>query len=117
MIAIEQYRRPAFGRAIVISILCLAVAPTLPLVVASLGQESSEPLWTDSFAKTVQTTFWLGLGVSLFSLLVGLPLGLLASLYRFPARASLILFQAVPLLLPSFLFCIWWSKLGSARRF
>ena len=96
-------------------VLALAVAPALPLVVSTLGQESNQPVWTGAFAQSVQSTLWLGAGVSIFSLLVGWPLGLLTSLYRFPARRSLVLFQALPLLLPSFLLAIGWSNLAAVN--
>jgi len=58
----------------------------------------------------------LGVGVAAFSLLIGLPLGLLSALYRFPGRSPLVLAQALPLLLPSFLPCIGWSNLAAADR-
>ena len=96
-------------------VLCLALAPALPLVVSTLGQESTRPVWTEAFRKSVQSTLWLGAGVSVLSLLIGLPLGLLAALYRFPARWLLVLFQGLPLLLPSFLLCIGWSNLSAAK--
>lgn len=51
------------------------------------------------------------------SFFVGLPLGLLSALYDFPGRRSLILFLALPLLLPSFLPSIGWSNLGTSRWF
>ncbi|MFV1968407.1 MAG: hypothetical protein ACC628_23530, partial [Pirellulaceae bacterium] len=97
------------------AVLCAAAGPALPLVASTLGQESTRPVWTDAFRRSVQSTLWLGAGVSTVSLLIGLPLGLLASLYRFPARRSLVLFQALPLLLPSFLPCIGWSNLAAAK--
>ncbi len=52
----------------------------------------------------------------MLSLLIGLPLGLLAALYRFPASRSLVFFQALPLLLPSFLPCIGWSNLAAVQE-
>ncbi len=98
------------------AVLCLAVAPALPLIVSTLAQESTRPVWTDAFRRSVLSTLWLGAGVCVLSLVVGLPLGLLAALYRFPGRRPLLLFQALPLLLPSFLPCIGWSNLGAANR-
>ena len=76
-------------------VLCVAIGPTLPLVVSTLGQESTQPVWTDAFSKSVKSTLWLGAGVSFLSLLIGLPLGLLTALYRFPTRHSLVLFQLI----------------------
>ena len=95
-------------------VLCLAVAPTLPLIFSALAQRSTGPVWTDAFRKAALSTWWLGVGTSIQSLLIGLPLGLLAALYRFPARRPLVVVQALPLLLPSFLPCIGWSNLAMA---
>lgn len=107
--------KPILCWALVGIVLCIAIGPALPLVVSTLGEDSSRPVWTEAFSRSVQSTLWLGAGVSAFSLLIGLPLGLLASLYRFPGRPSLVLFQALPLLLPSFLPCIGWSNLAAAK--
>lgn len=96
-------------------VLCVAIGPVLPLVVSTLGQSSPRPVWTGPFNQSVQSSLLLGAGVTVFSLAIGLPLGLLATLYRFPARRSLVLFQALPLLLPSFLLCIGWSNLRAAK--
>ncbi|MBI3465824.1 MAG: ABC transporter permease subunit [Planctomycetes bacterium] len=96
-------------------ILCLAVTPALPLVFSTLGQEATRSVWTEAFADALWRTLFLGAGVSVISLLIGLPLGLLAALYRFPGRWPLVLFQAMPLLLPSFLPCIGWSNLGATQ--
>jgi iron(III) transport system permease protein len=98
-------------------VLCLAIVPTLPLVISTFGQESARPLWTKAFADSVVTTLLLGCGVSLLSLTIGFPLGLLAASYRFPGRSSLVLLLVLPLLLPSFLPCIGWSNLAAARWF
>jgi iron(III) transport system permease protein len=102
---------------LVVIVLCIAIGPALPLLVSTIGQESTRPLWTDAFSKSLQSTLWLGVGVSSLSLLIGLPLGLLASSYRFPGRSSLVLLQALPLLLPSFLPCIGWSNLAASSWF
>lgn len=107
--------KPILPWALVGAVLCVAVAPTLPLVVSTLGQESIRPVWTEAFRKSVTSTLWLGGGVSVVSLAIGLPLGLLAALYRFPGRGSLALFQALPLLAPSFLLSIGWSNLAAAK--
>ncbi len=96
-------------------VLCLAIAPVLPLLSVALVQESARPVWTAAFRGAMLSSSWLGVGVSSFALLIGLPLGLLAALYRFPGRRPLILFQALPLLLPSFLPCIGWSNLTTVR--
>ncbi len=99
----------------VCGVLCLALIPLLPLVFSVLAQESTEPVFSDAFRRAMLSSLRLGIGVSLMSLLIGLPTGLLAALYRFPARRPLLLFQAFPLLLPSFLPCIGWSNLAATK--
>ncbi len=99
---------------IVGTVLCVAVVPVLPLVASALNPESTRPLWTDAFRRSVQSTLWLSAAVSVLSLVAGLPLGLLAALYRFPARWPLVVCQSLPLLLPSFLPSIGWSNLAAA---
>ncbi|HJN66941.1 MAG: ABC transporter permease subunit [Gammaproteobacteria bacterium] len=107
--------KPMLRWVLLVIVLGIAASPALPLVVLTLGQEPTRSLWTDAFSKSTGSTLYLGAGVSVFSLVIGLPLGLLAALYRFPARRPLILFQALPLLLPSFLLCIGWSNLAAAK--
>lgn len=93
--------------------LCLAVAPALPLVISTWAAPTSGAVWTRAFADSLISSLLLGVGVAVLSLAIGLPLGVLAALYRFPGRATLTLFQALPLLLPSFLPCIGWSNLAA----
>ncbi len=93
----------------------MAIAPTLPLVWSTFAQASHGPVWTKAFGDVLLNSLLLSAGVSLISFLIGLPLGLLATLYRFPGRSSLVLFQAMPLLLPSFLPCIGWSNLSASH--
>jgi iron(III) transport system permease protein len=95
-------------------VLGLAVIPAVPLLVATLGHDVTRPLWTRAFARALRDTLILGAGVALLALAIGLPVGLLTAVYRFPGRATLLLFQALPLLLPSFLLCIGWSNLAAA---
>lgn len=99
---------------LVCCVLCLAVVPALPLVVTAMVQDSSQPLWTRPFVASMWQTLWLGAGVSVLALVVGLPAGLLAAIYRFPGRSWLVPLQALPLLLPSFLPSIGWSNLAAS---
>jgi len=106
--------RTALRWLLICAVLCLAIVPALPLVISTLGQEPGRAVWTKAFRQAMLSTLWLGVGASILSLLIGLPLGLLAALYRFPGRPPLVLFQALPLLLPSFLPAIGWSNLATA---
>ena len=103
-------------------VLALASAPAVPLAATALMSPSEQPVWTESFAHTVGTSpvgtsLLLGLGVAVTSLAVGLPLGLVVPLGRFPGRSLLAAAQALPLLLPSFLPAIGWRNLAAAGWF
>jgi iron(III) transport system permease protein len=106
-----------WGWLITAAVLALASAPAVPLAAMALTSSSGQPVWTESFAQTVGTSLLLGLGVAVTSLAVGLPLGLLVPLYRFPGRSLLATAQTLPLLLPSFLPAIGWSNLAAAGWF
>ncbi len=95
-------------------VLALAIAPIVPLVAAALASASEHAVWTRSFALAVRASLLVALGAAAVSLALGLPLGLLATLYRFPGRSPLMTAQALPLLLPSFLPAIGWSNLKMA---
>jgi len=95
--------------------LSLAVAPALPLVISTFATSATGGAWTRAFADSLIRSLLLAGGVAFFSLAIGLPLGVLAALYRFSGRASLTLFQALPMLLPSFLPCIGWSNLAATN--
>src|SRR5262245_40572129 len=83
---------------LVATVLCLAAAPALPLAVSMGGQAAAGPVWTTAFSQAVRSSLCTAGGVTVLALMVGLPLGLVARLYRFPFSASLVLFQALPLL-------------------
>ena len=106
-----------WGWLITAGVLALASAPAVPLAVMALTSPSGQPVLTQSFAHTVGTSLLLGLGVAVTSLAVGLPLGVMVPLYRFPGRSLLAAAQALPLLLPSFLLAIGWSNLAAADWF
>jgi len=109
--------RAALRRLVVVLVLLLAVAPALSLVVATVGEPATQPLCTRAFVRATRDTLLLGAGVWLLSVSVGLPAGLLSALYRFRGREPLLLLQALPLLLPSFLPCIGWSNLAASGLF
>ena len=106
-----SWRHRTLRWGLLLLILALAAAPSLPLACRAVLTPSAQPVWTAAFSKTLFTGLMLGAGVALVSLSLGLPLGLLTALYRFPARRGLGLIQALPLLFPSFLPAIGWSNL------
>lgn len=116
----EPVRREAeHGRGVVpryvvlAAVMCLAIAPALPLVISTLAAPPASGVWTRSFADALFSSLVLAACVSVLSLALGLPLGVLAALYAFHGRGPLILFQTLPLLLPSFLPSIGWSNLAA----
>ncbi|MCH8043854.1 MAG: ABC transporter permease subunit [Planctomycetes bacterium] len=93
------------------AILALAIAPAIPLLIAALRGSSDYSLWSDVFIKALLASLSLATGVAVVSLGLGLPLGLLAALYGPRRRPILLVAQALPLLLPSFLLAIGWRHL------
>jgi len=97
------------------AVLCLLIAPTMPLVIGTIAVPSERTVWTRAFTDSLASSLMLAGGVAVTSLAIGLPAGVLAALYRFRGRRPLVLFQALPLLLPSFLPAIGWSNLAAAK--
>jgi iron(III) transport system permease protein len=93
------------------AVLALTIIPAIPLVIAALRGSSDHSLWSEAFIKALMTSLGLAICVAVVSLGVGMPLGLLAALYRSPRRPMLLVAQALPLLLPSFLLAIGWRNL------
>ena len=93
--------------------LALAFAPAVSLLwpaVLSGSLESAGALGS-SFGNAVARSLLVAAGAAGLSFLVGLPTGVLAGLYEFPARRSLLGALALPLLVPSFLWAIGLSML------
>ena len=87
-------RRMSIWRmAVVVSVLAMALAPTIPLMVVAATTDSDVTVWSRSFVEALLGSLLLAASVALLCLVVGFPLGLLAALYRFRLRAFLILFQ------------------------
>jgi iron(III) transport system permease protein len=86
-------------------ILLLALLPSLALVVSVSGS-SSQAILLDTFWQALSRSLLLALIVTLVSLLLGLPTGVLIGLYEFPGRRIFLALLALPLLIPSFLWAI-----------
>ena len=94
-------------------LLLVAALPALPLMSRLLLSISSvASVTTGPFARSLQNSFLLAFAVAAISLFIGLPLGVLAALFRFPGRLMLLAVSSLLLLVPSFLWAIGWSSLA-----
>src|SRR5262245_24630718 len=98
--------RPGFWRGATVAAILLFVAlPSLPLllegIVAPGGFEPGA-----AFFKGLANSAVVAVLAGVISLGIGLPAGVLAGLYDFPARRALLALAALPLLVPSFLWAI-----------
>ncbi len=92
--------------ALCLLLLALVLAPILPLI-AKVGVGPVGPEFWPSLGRSVAT----GAGVSVLSLILGLPLGVLAAIYRFAGRGPLLGLSALPMLVPSFIWALGISEL------
>lgn len=115
MISSLMLERPGRWRPVGLSLLLLVAAlPALPLLSRLLLSMSSvAAVATGPFVRSLQNSFLLAFAVAAISLFVGLPLGVLVALFRFPARLMLLSVSSLLLLVPSFLWCIGWSSLAA----
>ena len=115
MISCVLLERPGKWRTIgVAALLLLAMLPAIPLLHHMLTSPSSvASVMTGVFASALRHSLLLGGAVAAVAFFVGLPLGVLAALYAFPARKLLLAVVALPLLAPSFLWAIGWSSLAA----
>lgn len=94
------------------AILLLAVLPALPLLWQSIGGAAAAgPFAGSAFLDALGGSLILAATVAALALAAGLPAGILAALYEFPARTALLAVCVLPLVTPSFLWAIGWSKL------
>ncbi len=95
-------------------ILCLAVLPTVPLLWQSLlSVTAGAPFAGRAFLSALGGSLVVGAAVAAIAFVVGLPAGVLAALYEFPGRRLLLALSTLPLVTPSFLWAIGWSKLAA----
>ena len=104
MMSCVLLERPGKWRTVGASVLLLfAILPATPLLHHLLTSSSSvASVMTGVFPSALRHSLLLGGGVAAISFVVGLPLGVLAALYEFPARKILLALSPLPLLLPSF---------------
>ena len=113
MISPILLERPGWWRVPwVAALLLLGILPAVPLLWGSLGSGTFAAL-DGPFASALRSSVLVALSVAALALVVGLPLGVTAALYEFPARRVLLAVLVLPMLVPSFLWAIGWSALAA----
>ncbi len=114
MISCITLERSGRWRAVGVAVLFIAVSlPAFPLLWrVSVSTVSLTGLPSGAFASAMRNSLSMALTVAAISLMVGLPVGVLAGLYEFSGRKILMALAALPLLVPSFLWAIGWSALA-----
>ncbi len=96
----------------VVSLLALPLLPIMPLL-SQGGTIGARLVVGSAFWHATFNSLALALLIGAIAWLVGLPIGVLAGLYCFPAKRLLLVLLALPLLVPSFLWAIGWMGLAS----
>ena len=88
--------------------LALAVAPAISLLWPAflVASPDATGALSSSFGTALLRSLFVAIGAAGLSFSIGLPTGVFAGLYEFPARRLLLGALAVPLLVPSFLWAI-----------
>jgi iron(III) transport system permease protein len=111
MISCLWLERPGVWRGLgVAALLTLAVLPVLPLAAQAISSPGAIGLGR-GFGGALRNSAVVALLAVAVSWVLGLPAGVLAALYEFPARKFLLALTVLPLLVPAFLWAIGWSRL------
>jgi len=115
MISCVALERPGKWRAIGVTMLFLGVAlPVAPLLWCTVVSINSATISVGhAFSGALYNSAVVALFVTMVSLVVGLPTGVLAALYEFPGRTVLLASATLPLLVPSFLWATGWASLAA----
>jgi iron(III) transport system permease protein len=89
----------------------MTALPLIPLCTAALGSPSN-PVGS-AFWRSVVTSAQVAVGGAFIAFLIGLPLGVGMAITDFPGKRLNLVLIALPLVVPSFLWAIGWSTLGS----
>lgn len=114
MISCDVLERPGRWRSVVMgAVLLMAFLLTLPLLGMIAGGRSGDAdiLLGSGFGGALLRSLLVASEVTAASVLLGLPAGLMAGLYRFRGRRIFLGLLALPLLVPSFLWAIGLSGL------
>lgn len=117
MISCLKLEQPGKWRVIGIAVgFLVALTPALVLVVAAEGATSSGlgSLLSGAFGTGILRSLEVAIAAAFLSIALGLPTGIVAGLYDFPARRFLLGLLALPLLVPSFILAIGLSLLRTA---
>lgn len=109
MISCLKLEQPGKWRVIGIAVgFLVALAPALVLVVAAESSTSGGlgSLLSGAFGTGILRSLAVAIAAALLSTALGLPTGIVAGLYDFPARRFLLGLLALPLLVPSFILAI-----------
>src|SRR2546430_499083 len=115
MLSCLVLERPGTWRTVGMTILFLvAVLPAVPLLWPTMmSLHSAAAFGGAAFGSALRNSAVLAFLVAMVSLVVGLPVGVLAALYEFPGRTVLLAVALLPLLVPSFLWAIGWASLAA----
>ena len=114
MISCEILEQPGAWRGVVLAAIILTCfGPTLPLFVAAYsdGVSTFDDIFASGFGTALLHSLTVAAAVTLVSLAIGTPAGLLAAFYEFPGRRVLLALVGIPLVIPSFLWAIGLSQL------
>jgi len=112
MISSALLERPGKWRIVALCAgLLVAFGPALPLLFALGGPDIGSGVLGTGFFSALGRSLAVAAAVALLATAAGLPAGVLAALYDFPARKLLLALLALPLLVPSFLWAIGISML------
>lgn len=117
MISCLQLERPGKWRVIGLGGgLLLALTPALVLMFAAESSSSGNirAIIGGAFGTAVLRSLAAAFAAALLAVAIGLPVGVVAGLYDFPARRLLLGLLALPLLVPSFILAIGLSLLRTA---
>jgi iron(III) transport system permease protein len=113
MISPVVLEQPGRWRSIAVAaLLTVAATPLIPSLIELAG--AARGGLGGGFAAAPGRSLWVAGATGAAAFVLGFPCGVLAGLYRFPARAVLLAALALPLLMPSFLWAIGLSMLRIA---
>ncbi len=116
MISCIVLERPGKWRpAGIAGLFLLVVLPAAPLLGSTLSSPGTlASLLEGGFGTALWNSAVVAVGVATVAFVLGLPLGVVAALYEFPGRRTFLALVTLPLLVPSFLWAIGWSRLAAA---